>query len=167
MKNKKAEQMISVYWFVILILVAVGIYAMIAAYFNYPTDVRQWEAEVLGNRVADCISENGKIVQELNEEFKSNFLIICGLNLEAQKLEQPQFYIEVNFFNVENLEESIFNFSKGNYAWKEQYFLQEEGKFQRVVKGSEKRFYSVDNQGKQILVEVLTVVRKTEKNVKI
>lgn len=158
--------MISVYWFVILVLVAIGVYAMISAYFSYPTDVRPWEAEILGNRIANCISKDGRIVRELNQEFEDNFLFQCNLKLDSGEWDKTQFYVEVNFYDVQNLNDAFFTIKKGEGAFGEQFSIQE-GEFERIVRGSEKRFYSVDNQDKQILVEVLTVVRKTEKNVKI
>jgi len=62
-KNKRgAEKVLSVYWFVILLLVAGGVFAMVYNFYHHPYDVREIEANLMINTVADCVSTGGKIV---------------------------------------------------------------------------------------------------------
>ena len=170
--NRKGSKVLAVYWFAILVIVAIGIYAMISAYYNHPIDVREWEAEILSNKVADCISRQGTLNLELvdneefNDNFKENFLSECDLNLESE-WDKNQYYIGVDFFTVDNREEAFFIISAGDTTWKEQYSgIQEVQDYSTLPKGIKKRFYAVDNQNNQFLIEVLSIVKKTEKNVK-
>ena len=172
--NKKASKIISVYWFTILIIVAVGVYLMMYIYYSYPLDVREWEAEILVNKIADCISEQGMIRNDLlkdgkfNETFKKDFLKKCNLDFYSSDVEE-QCYVEINFFNLTSLNESLFNISAGNPLQKDNYMLQENNKFKKLPQGCKQRFYAVEaeNTENQILIEILGVIAKTQKNVKL
>ena len=100
-KNKKgAEKTISVYWFVILILVSGAIIYMVSIFYGVPYDVSEMEANVLINVVADCLSKGGTMEYELNE-LEENFLNKCHLNLDETS--DGRHYVEVSFsdFNTE------------------------------------------------------------------
>ena len=76
MKNKKgADKVLSVYWFVILFLVASGIFGMVYIFYKSPFDVREMEGQLMTNRIAECVSPQGK----LNPEFSENFASTNGL----------------------------------------------------------------------------------------
>ena len=60
-KDRKGDKIISVYWFAILVIVAVGIFGMVYVFYGSPYDVREIEANALLNQVADCVSYAGKI----------------------------------------------------------------------------------------------------------
>lgn len=176
MNKKGAEKILSVYWFVILIIVAGGIYGMIYMFYSHPFDIREMESHILVNNIADCISENGKINPSLfndtgglDKSFKENFLARCNINFNSEPEwgwdEEEQYFIRVQFFTPQNLNNPFATISEGNVRWKESYYLNKEKGFEILEKGAEKRFYSVDGN-KQILIDLLAVVRKTEKNVK-
>lgn len=62
MKNKRGtDKMLSIYWFVILTIVAGGIFAMVYIFYGSPYDVRGVESEIFAERIADCISRQGVI----------------------------------------------------------------------------------------------------------
>ena len=172
--NNRGMKLLSVYWFVILIIVAVGIYAMIYVYYSHPTDVREWEAEILANRVADCISQKARLNEQLfkeegfNEDFQKNFLSICDLKLDATTHDKTQYYVEVNFYKPDNLNAFVFSISGGLPEWKAAYEgIITKKAAERNVLGIKRRFYSLDNKNNQYLIEILSIVRKTEQNVKI
>ena len=58
-KNKKGDKLISVYWFVILFIVAGAIAYMTVSFYGEPYDIREAEAYALTNKVARCLSEAG------------------------------------------------------------------------------------------------------------
>lgn len=171
MKNKRgAEKILSLYWFVILILVASGIFAMVYVFYGAPYDVREIEAGVFIDRVADCISREGRINSEIIEggnfvvDFKDNFIEECHLILEEDG--EEQYYVEVDFYNFKNPENSVYDIKEGNNNWKASCVVQEDEEYSRLAKCLDRSFYSLDDANNQYIIKILGVVGKSEKNVK-
>ena len=170
LKNKKgAEKIISVYWFAILILVAGGIFVMVANFHNSLYDVRELETEIMINQVSDCLSYGGKLNEDLfdekvfNEEFK--ILEKCHLNFNT-KDEEVQYYLEINFYNFNDFETSIFKIFEGNINLRTDCEIQKSKEYGTISKCVEKIFYSLDKDKNQFFVKILSIIRKTEKNAK-
>jgi len=79
-KNKRGDKLISVYWFIILTIIAGGIVLMANAFYSTPYDVRNAEAKILSEKVADCIYFGGIMNKDLiastgafKKEFDDNF----------------------------------------------------------------------------------------------
>ena len=155
-KNRKGtDKMISVYWFVILFIVAGAVVYMAGVFYGNPYDMREVEANVLVNQIADCIAEGGKLKEKIIDE-KGNFLLnndnffeVCNLNFDVEDFkgwkEQGQYYVEVEEFEIE----------KGNVNLK--LHCDKDGKNFPVC--VERSFY-VSKE-----IKILVVVGKTEKNV--
>ena len=174
MINKKGGgKIITMYWFVILIIVAGGIFAMVYSFYNYPYDVRELEGEIMINHIADCLSSQGNLTSELfNEEgfsqnFSKDFLENCHLNFEVEESweKEPQYYFRVNFYNAANLENSVFEISKGDNKLIADWNIQEEKEYKRTAKGVEDSFFSFNGEN-LYLIKILTIIKKAEKNVK-
>lgn len=170
-KNRKADKILSVYWFAILIIVSGGIFAMVYTFYGAPYDVREIEATLLMNRIADCISYAGKMNAELISSGKfnqeNNFLDKCHLNFNTTEWGEEQYYAEINFYKLENVNSPVFSVKKGNSKWLPSCSLQENKNEEKLAQCSEKSFYSLDNLNNQYIIKILSVVRKSEKNVKI
>jgi len=172
MNRKGEEKIISVYWFFILVIVAGGILLMVNAFYNDPYDVREIEASILSEKIADCISLSGKMNPDLisstgifKEEFKDNFLKRCSLNFDSgEKWTEIQYYAEINFYKYNYPTKNVFNISKGNQNWKADCDLDSK-KYKKLVVCNEKEFYSVDDAGTIYVVKILSMVRKAEQNV--
>ncbi len=170
--NKKGDKILSVYWFAILILVAGGMFAMVYIFYGTPYDVREIEANLLIDKIADCISYAGKINLNFvsNGVFNQNnedFLNKCYLIFSSNEWEDEQYYTKIEFYKLENLDMPVFEIKKGNSNWFASCALQEDKEYERLTKCTEKSFYSLDNLNNQYIIKILTVVRKAEKNVKI
>lgn len=172
--NKKADgKIISVYWFVVLIIVAGGVFLMVSVYYNAPYDVREMEADLLAEKVANCIYFGGEFHADLfsergifKEEFKDHFLEKCSLNLEPSgQWVKTQYYIEVEFYDYLDKKNSLFNISEGNPNAKADCDLKEK-KYNKLVVCSEKEFYAERNEQNIYSIKILSSVRKTEQNVK-
>ena len=172
--NKKADsKIISVYWFVVLVIVAGGVFLMVNMYYNAPYDVRGIEANLLAEKVANCIYFGGEFNLDLiseqgvfKEDFRDHFSEKCSLNLEPSgQWEKTQYYVEVKFYDYSNEEKSIFNMSEGNPNAKGDCKLKEK-KYEKLVVCSEKEFYAERNEEDIYLIKILSIVRKTEQNVK-
>jgi len=154
--KKGTEKVLSVYWFLILIIVAGGIFGMVYVFYGSPYDFRDVEARTLTNQIADCIAEGGKLKIDM-----TNFDILrdCRLNFEDSTYKEIQYYVKIEFLNLtgNNLNE----FSAGNNNFWSSCEIGNDN-YGRLARCSERSFYVSDN----VLVKILSAVRKTEKNVK-
>ena len=170
-KNKKgSDKIISIYWFVILGIIAGGVVAMVHVFYSSPYDVREVEANVLAMKVANCIEQGGKMdkrldgLGELRPEFKDNFMNNCKLNFDVKnEFDLVQYYVLIDFYRFSNLEDSYFQISSGNQNWVADCEIEEKNK--KLVRCSNKEFFTQDESGKIYLVKILSIVRNTEKNV--
>lgn len=178
-KNKKgADKVISVYWFLILVIVAGGIFAMVYTFYGAPYDVREIESNILSQKVADCISQNGKLDSQLisegnfNEDFKNNFLQNCDLTFETENEfdwnEEQQYFIDINFYTLEDLKIPKEQISAGNLNFISDCAIKDKKNkdYKTFAKCSENRFYALDENNNQYLINILTGIAKLEKNVK-
>ncbi len=161
-KNRRGtDKIMSVYWFVILFIVTGAVVYMVGVFYGNPYDVREVEANVLINHIADCVAEGGYLNKEvIDDEGKfllnnDNFMDVCNLNFNVEDFkrwqEQEQYYVEVKVFGI----------AKGNINLK--LDCDKEGKNFPVC--VERSFYVLDEKGKSYEIKILSVVRKTEKNV--
>jgi len=182
LRNKiGGDKVISVYWFAIIVIVAGGVIAMVYTFYNSPYDVRELEGEILANKVADCVSFQGKLNKELfnlssgnfNENFSEDFFEVCKISFETENEnsweESEQFFVETVFYDLD--ENEIFSFSKGNLNLKSDCFIPDKKRkdYEKLSKCAEKRIYSVgiSEDEEQYLIKILVGVDKAEKNVKI
>jgi len=138
---------------------------MVISFYGEPYDIREAEAYALTNKVAGCLSEAGYLKEGvLNEDFRENFMERCKLNFEVEDVhnwrEQEQYYVEINFYNFSTTEE-ISEIKKGNEALKMNCELK--GKTSPVCLN--RSFYALDKEKKQYQIDILSIVRKTDKNV--
>jgi hypothetical protein len=172
-KNKRADKIISVYWFAILIIVAVGIFGMVYVFYGTPYDVREIEANILTNQIADCVSYAGRINDylisggKINQMTGESFLKMCHLNFTSSEWEEEQYYSEVNFYNLSDLGNPVLNIQAGNKNWHADCAIQEDKKQENLPQCIQKSFYSLDSANNQYIIKILTAVGKLDKNVKI
>jgi hypothetical protein len=171
--NKRGDKILSVYWFAVLIIVAGGIFAMVYIYYGAPYDVREIESNVLINKLADCVSYAGRINTnlisegEFHQKTSEDFLRECNILFSSGEWEDEQYYAEVDFYNLEDLNVPVLNISAGDNKWVSYCELQEEGEKEKLTKCNSKSFYSLDDLDNQYIIKILAVVRKSEKNVKL
>lgn len=161
-KNKRADKVISVYWFAILFLVAAAVVYMVLIFYGKPYDVGGIESNLLTNKIAGCLSQGGLLIKEnLDTE---NFFSKCKLNFNVEDIydwkEQGQYYFEVHVTGFYDAV-SIFDVTGGNVNLKD--FCGKTGK--NLPTCLEREFYTLDNEKNQFKIKILSAVRKTEKNV--
>lgn len=174
MNKLGTDKILSVYWFAILILIAGGIFAMVYTFYHHSYDVRELESNIMINKIADCLSIGGEInlniVNEKNEFLlnSNNLLEKCHLNFNVEKKweDELQYYAEINFYRVDDLDNLVFNVFNGNKNLISSCELQKNEEYEKLAKCAEKRFYSLGKDKTQYLIKILGVIRKTEKNVK-
>lgn len=152
--KKGTEKILSIYWFIILFIVAGAIVYMTTIFYGEPYDVRQIEANILVNKIVDCLSDGENLRQDAaDENFRDNFLENCNLNFNSEEMwEEEQYYIEIKDLDI----------IKGNVNLKNYCDLHKETSVVCVKRG----FYILDENNKGSMIEILSIVRKTEKNAK-
>jgi len=178
MNKTGTDKILSIYWFVILTLVAGGVFAMVYNFYSAPYDVREVESGIFAEKIADCISAQGIINSDFfkggafNTEINKTFIDNCSLNFNVEEgygdNQKIQYFYEVDFYTPENTENPAFSFNGGNSNWKVDCFIKKEnGKdYTKLAKCTEKRFYALSSEKNQYLIKILSVVGKAEKNVK-
>ena len=186
-KNKHGtEKIISIYWFAILIIIAGAVVAMVSLFYGTPYDVRDAEANIMINQVSNCLSENGKLNQELFNEDKNfnedyNLKEKCNLIFETEfKNEREEYFLEVDFYDLNNSPNGvsqgddfikpssgvkIFSISEGNLNLYADCKIEIE-KYKKLSKCIDREFYSLDSSDNVFKIKITSVVRKTEKNAK-
>lgn len=169
MLNKRGDKILSVYWFAILLLVAGGIVAMVWIFYGNPYDVRKLEAEIMVNQIADCISDTGRINELIfQKDFQNNFLEECHFNFDVEDefdwSKNSQYYLEINIYSLEEVNMPIVSFSEGNLNLVSSCEIENEN-YERLARCVEEKFYSLGENNEQYLIKILSIVRKSEKNV--
>lgn len=176
--KRGTDKMLAIYWFVVLTLISGGIFAMVYAFYGPPYDVRDIESEIFAERIADCISKRGVISQDFftGEGFNSasgaSFSSRCNFNFNVEEgygeKEEIQYFYRVDFYNLANVASPLFGFSDGNVNLESDCFIKKENNkdYSRLAKCTERRFYATGNGGQQYLIRIISVIGKSEKNVK-
>jgi hypothetical protein len=178
MNNRGTDKILSIYWFIVITLVAGGIFAMVYAFYGPPYDIRDIESEIFAQRIADCISQKGIIKPDFfiekrfNEEIGNTFTERCNFNFNVEEgygdKEEVQYFYKVEFYSIRDLTNPAFVFYDGNTNWESECFIEKENnkEYIRLAKCTERRFYALNEEGEQYLIKILSVIGKSEKNVK-
>lgn len=178
MNKKGTDKILSIYWFIVLTIIAGGIFAMVYVFYGPPYDVRETESEIFAEKIADCISRQGTINpdffngEEFNQETGSTFSERCNFNFNVEDgygdKGEVQYFYKAEFYTVNNPATPFFSFYDGNTNWENDCFIKKKNdkEYLRLAKCTEKRFYALDSEGDQYLIKILSVIGKSEKNVK-
>ena len=174
MDKKAADKILSLYWFIIIVIVAVGIVAMVYAFYHHPYDVRKLEARILSNDVADCLSQQGKLNSLLfnnQGKFDENFDLMhnCHLIFSTEDFadwkNHVQYFIKIDIYNSKNLDSSVFEIQKGNKNLISSCNIQQNKKYKREAECLDRSLFALDNSGNLYLIKIKSVIKKSEKNV--
>ena len=77
MINKKAELQIalSAWWFFMIVIIGAGIVISASIYYATDIDVKWLEADILSEKIMDCVVDNGYFVESVSEKIYNE----CGL----------------------------------------------------------------------------------------
>ena len=178
MNKKGADKILTIYWFVVLTIIAGGIFAMVYIFYSTPYDVRGIESEIFAERIADCISRQGIIDQsffsgkDFNKAVTGNvFTKKCNTNFNVEEgygdINQIQYFYRVEFYTLKNTVTPVYSFYDGNTNWESDCAIKKDSKdYKRIAQCKEERFYALNKGGEQYLIRILSVIGKSAKNVK-
>jgi len=153
---KKADsKLLTIYWFMILLIVAAGIVYITSNFYGKPYDVREIEGNLLINHAADCFAKGGYVV----ENALSNLdLDDCKFNFNSLGSEE-EYYLELQIFNFDD-NSLIKKDFKGNTILLERCNL-EDNKNQIC---SEKDLFTIDKMNNKYKLKIISAVLKTKQN---
>jgi hypothetical protein len=167
--NKKAdERMLSIYLFIINIIVSIGIVSGVILFYGSHLDIRVTEAGVLNSKVADCLTDQGRLENSSILVKGFDLISLCHLNFvdntESSNGEK-QYAVSIKLFELS----SCSNLRCSNPK-KEFYFGQKDlleycnlnGKY--LPKCNTQAAY-IFSGGEPMIMQITSVVSKT-KNVK-
>jgi len=114
MKSKKADsKILSIWWFVVLLIILAGIVGGAAIFSSSKIDIRVLEADILSERIIDCITNYGYIDENF---FNDNFNLFksCGISEEIIN-KSGSYYLNISIYNSNY--ESVFEKYYGNNAF--------------------------------------------------
>ena len=99
MDRRGADKFLSIFWFLILFLVAGAIIYMAFLFYGSPFNIRETEGQILGDRIADCLTNKGYLNDVIfSPEFKNNFLATEDFSDWKNK---AQYYAGVEIYNFD------------------------------------------------------------------
>lgn len=91
-KNASSE-LLSIWWFFVLVIIAVGIVLGVTIFYGAKIDVRAIEAETLTNKLGDCMIGNGELKFPIFQ-INSDIFNFCSLNKEMLN-DSGNYYISI------------------------------------------------------------------------
>ena len=149
--NKRGEKLFSIWWFIILIIIGVGIVSGVSLFYSYNLDVRFLESDLLAGKVLKCIS-NPEGISPLVLEEDFDLYGHCGISQSV--LESGKYFVKIeikDFFDDSNLTEHKF----GNNAFEKDCEIKSKLIAQNYPECSRKSVYVVNEGDKKYLVSVL------------
>jgi len=153
LNNKKAgEKILSLWWFAVLAIVGVGIIAGTLMFYSKDIDVRGIEADIISDKIMDCLANRGNI----NQDFLDGSFDIfdkCYLDKDILASEQGLYYIKISVSGAGvNFEPKRF----GNFGLEEDCSIQEKTNSKYFARCSEKNVLVLDNQKNKLKLSILT-----------
>ena len=157
-KSKKGdERLMGIPWILCLVIVTIGIAAGTLGFYGASINVNEIEAEILHNKIIDCITDNGVLKDSFLMNDFSNIYSLCNLNKDLFET-TGSYFLELE---LRSKSEVISSFSS------EKKSLKEECKIQQAVKKAEhyprcfiqnqKILYYQKDKQKQGILKIITV----------
>ncbi len=97
--RKAATKLLSIWWFWILVIVAVGVITATYMFYSGGVDTRQVESEILAMKILDCFIERDKIKFVFNPDSDFDLFGECSLNPDV--LNNGNYFIKITLSSVE------------------------------------------------------------------
>lgn len=88
------EKILSIWWFFVLALVAVGIASGVFMFYSAPLDIRELEAGIMADRVFYCFNDNGYLREDIFLEGFDIYLE-CDISRKVFEEDGAQYYLSV------------------------------------------------------------------------
>jgi hypothetical protein len=160
MQNRKGdERILTFYWILVFVIIAVAVASAVILFFGKPLDVREKETEIFADKIVDCYVNQG-VIDSGALEIKDSATLRQRCRLSFQDIsnrayaDKEQYYVEVKAGNYEMM--------AGNSDLKPLCDSAESKS--RIPVCMEKKIFVLNNEGEFVLLQILTAVRKVEQN---
>ena len=160
--NKKAgERILSIYLFIIYIIVGIGIVSGVLIFKGSDLDVREIEADILSDRIIDCLVEQGRLRGDF---FDADFDLTkkCGLDFKdnTEKYQGEERYgVWVGLYNFD---EPFVSTIKQIESDKKGFLELCKSKGDKITVCNTEELYVLDNLGDKYLLKILSALAKAE-----
>ncbi len=153
--NKKGdERILSFYWFVMFIIIAIGVVSGVINFYGNPLDIREKEASILADKVIECFVDKGIIKEEIDE---GNFEERCGLDFADINYKDDKQYFA--FLKIGEAE-----IKAGNMQIEPLCYSAKSRRNKSIC--STKKLFVLNDKNEFVFFEVKTGVLKIKQNVK-
>ena len=142
----KNGNLLSIWWIFVIGVITTGIVMGVYIYYSAEIDVDNIHSEILGERLANCLLENGNLKFD-----PSNFNVFEDCNLEKEVFNKGNFYFKIEIFDDSSL---IFNVSEGNFAFEKNCEIQKKVKAEQFPKCS-RNIEIASYNGKNVIVKII------------
>lgn len=151
-KNKKAgEKLLTIWWFIVLGVIGGGIGIGVMIYFSATVNTNGVEAGILGERIMNCISENGYLK---NNVLNGSFDIFKECNIDKRLFEKGSYlYFNVTIYNKDI---TLANFIAGDYSLERDCSIANKISASHFAKCDEKAETILNDKNEIIKIHVLT-----------
>ena len=159
MNKKGGEKLLSIWWVFVLVIIGGGIFVGVLIYYSVDINVNSVEADVLAERILNCINDNGNLNANI---FDPNFDIVQKCNLNSDLFgKSSYYYFNISIFDNNNL---IFNVTMGDYSFEKDCLIQEKIRANNFPKCSRKIDYVFYNN-KNLKIVILAGANQQGKSV--
>ena len=153
------ERTLSLYWFVMFVILTIAIVSGVALFYGKPFDVRGAEASVLADALTTCVVQQGHVNAAVFAE-GADLEKVCGLTFDdasrSEYRRKGQYYASVSVGGVE--------VRGGNIDAPYPAFCNHEGSFKNIPVCVKRNLVALDAQGTLTRVDLVAIVAKVEQN---
>ena len=148
MDNK--GKLLSLWWIFVLGVIAGGIVIGVSIYYSADINVNLVHADILGNRVSDCLIHDGKISYDLD---KYDFFKEC--KIDKKLFDNEDFFLKILIYS----EDVIFDKNYGNSAYEGDCPIVEKISSKSKLRCVNRREIAEYN-GKNVVVEIMSGINQ-------
>jgi len=143
MDKKGGERILSVWMFLVWVIVTIGIIMGLYVFYGVEVEVRDLQAEALSNSLFGCIVEQGGIREDFLQD---DFDVFDECRVSKEIFGKNIFYFKIEVFDSSG--QVLKSVSKGNHDFEMQCELREQAEAKNFARCEEREF--VDSGGRKL-----------------
>ena len=166
LSKQGGERLLSIWWFLVLIIVGAGIVVGVLIFFSAETDARQVESRILYGELASCLTSQGFLIEEVQASSSFDVFERCGIKKEIFEASQDIWYFEINFYDSDKNKKGVAK--TGVSSVKDACLMQlgegdtkgieYEGGAKCTYRNESVLYYNYGDDGTEILIGVLEIM---------
>jgi len=151
--NKKGgEKVLSIWWFLIIVIIAVAIVAGTLIFYGANINVKKAEGIVMAEKLANCIVKGGYLQVSINKLEDFDFFNNCYLDEEIIK-DPSNYYFEISVKNLDTGQEK--KIKRGNPEYEQDCRISSVTVAKYYPRCAEFKFYALGKNKERLIVSIL------------